>query len=160
MRVRSFRQQSNNDNNNNNNDNDSDCRICCALLRFISMTISMSVSMSRVATMGVLVMIWLTTVVVVVHWNNIPPLPLVTGEHDSPNYNYPTSTIQQQQQYAIPRILIFTHYKNLLIEDESKLDNEEERSLAENVRHSIQVHHHDTTTVTYTSTSTTSPQSP
>jgi Glycosyltransferase sugar-binding region containing DXD motif len=55
-----------------------------------------------------------------------------------------TSTVVQEIQpsnspYAIPRTLIFTHYKNLLSADESSFD-EEERALAENVRHSIEVH--------------------
>jgi hypothetical protein len=73
---------------------------------------------------------------------------LVGSKHNLSTSERDTSTIAQkiQQQsstgsplHAIPRILIFTHYRNLLTLEESTLDKEE-KSLAENVRHSIQVH--------------------
>jgi mannosyltransferase OCH1-like enzyme len=57
---------------------------------------------------------------------------------------------QQQQQpiqedYAIPKILIFTHYKNLLTFPVDKM-TDEEKSLSENVQHSVDVHREDNLT--------------
>jgi mannosyltransferase OCH1-like enzyme len=47
---------------------------------------------------------------------------------------------QQKQQHAIPKVLIFTHYKKLLDTSQHDSMNDEERALAENVQHSIDVH--------------------
>jgi hypothetical protein len=64
------------------------------------------------------------------------------------NYNNSSSKFSidnpHLQHYKIPRVLTFTHYKQLLTEDPSTFDDEEEvAALADNIRHSIQLHQHN-----------------
>ena len=62
----------------------------------------------------------------------------------------PESSQQQQQPpppHAIPRILIFTHFRDL-VTDPASLTDEEEIVLAANIQKIIQLHHHSSSTNT------------
>eukprot|EP00526_Cylindrotheca_closterium_P009507 CAMPEP_0113643674 /NCGR_PEP_ID=MMETSP0017_2-20120614/22974_1 /TAXON_ID=2856 /ORGANISM="Cylindrotheca closterium" /LENGTH=435 /DNA_ID=CAMNT_0000555221 /DNA_START=170 /DNA_END=1473 /DNA_ORIENTATION=- /assembly_acc=CAM_ASM_000147 len=79
--------------------------------------------------------------------------PSVRGSARSPSLPHENSKIQrastngaEDETHRIPRILLFTHYRDLLNTPLDDLADEEERILATNIHHSINIHQSDTNT--------------